>query len=129
MPFQHGHMRLHDAFHWIINEMFAMHIAALLCSANFIVDNIYLQDWMSDSIYRTQYRTHWQYRTQYRIRYRVQYCCRYSVCRMISIYLTSGRSRSRIRKGRFKMRIFIRSLAPVMCSVFEDAISYYDIDV
>jgi hypothetical protein len=32
---------------------------------------------------------------------------------MLTIYLTSGRSRSRIRNGRFNMRIFIRS--PVMC--------------
>jgi hypothetical protein len=43
IPFQHGHMRLHDALHWIINQRSAMQIASL-CIANFVDDNINLQE-------------------------------------------------------------------------------------
>ena len=101
-----------STMHWIINKRFAMQIS-LLCSANFIVDNINLQDWMSDSIDHTQYRTQYRTRYQYDIGYNTVADIEYVSIMMLSIYLTSGRSRSRIRNGRFNIRIFMRS--PVMC--------------
>jgi hypothetical protein len=66
---------------------------ALLCIANFVVDNINLQDWMSDSIYHTQYRTQYRTRYQYDIGYDIVADIEY--VSMISMYLTSGRNRSR----------------------------------
>jgi hypothetical protein len=56
-------MPLHYALYWIINQSFAVQNASL-CIANFVVDNINLQERMSDSISNECYST--QYRTRYR---------------------------------------------------------------
>jgi hypothetical protein len=56
-------MRLHDALHRIINQRFAVQNASLWI-ANFVVDNINLQERISDLISNECYST--QYRTRYR---------------------------------------------------------------